>query len=151
MINESKSNMGELTKVVNAFTVYKFIRMIITPFKKTDAYRYGIIDDKGNFIRKLDNITDPKERKSVDAFNRLMINIKKIIAKVPDPALKAKLTTLPTAMLLLKDEAEKIGADGEYVLYEVKKYLTEEKNIDVDLMSLNISFEILTEETNNGE
>jgi hypothetical protein len=149
IINES--NMGELNKVINAFTVYKFIKMIIVPFNKMDAYRYGIIDKHGKFLRKLDTITDAKERKSVDAFHRLIINIKKIIAKVPDPALKAQLTTLPTAMLLLKDEAEKVGADGEVVLCEIKRYLSEEKNINVDGVALNAAFETLLEKTDNGQ
>jgi len=116
-----------------------------------DAYRYGIIDNKGKFLRKLDTITDSRERKSVDAFHRLIINIKKIIAMVPDPTLRARLTTLPTAMLLLKDEAEKVGADGKFVLYEIKKYLLEEKNFDVDSFALNSSFETLLEKNEDDE
>ena len=66
MINEANANMGELNKVINAFTVYKFIRMIVTPFRRMPAYKYGIIDDKGNFIRKIDTLTKSKEIESVD-------------------------------------------------------------------------------------
>ena len=150
MINEATANMGELNKVINAFTVYKFIRMIVTPFRRMPAYKYGIIDDKGNFIRKIDTLTKSKEIESVDPFNRLIINIKKIIAMVPDPTLKARLTTLPTAMLLLKDEAEKIGADGEYVLNEIKKHMIEERNVDIDQLALDASFELLSEENDHG-
>ena len=101
----------ELNKVISAFTVFKFIKAMTTPFNQMDAYDLGIIDSKGKFIKKLDQLTTNQERKSVDAFNRLVINFKKIIAKVPDPTLKANLKRLPTAMILLKDDIEKLGVD----------------------------------------
>jgi DNA polymerase III delta prime subunit len=142
MINESTS---ELSKVINAFTVYKFIKMITEPFTSMDAYKYGIIDKKGNFLKKVDDLTSEKEKKSADAFHRLIINIKKLINKVPDPSLKAKLKNFPSALILLKDEAEKIGADGEYVLMEMKKYIN--KNvINIDEIEVNELFENTCEE-----
>ena len=125
-------DMRELNKVISAFTVYKFIKMMSMPFTKYDAYKYGIIDKNGKFLIKVADITDPKQKKSVDAFHRLIINIRKIIATVPDPKIKALLTTLPTAMLLLKDETEKLGGNGEYVLTEIKKHLHEEYNLEVE-------------------
>ena len=97
MINE----VNDLNKVVSAFTVYKFIKLISSPFTSMDAYKYKIIDSSGRFIRSLDSL-DSNEKKSVDVFNRLIINLKKIINKVPDPKLKAQLTTLPTAIVLVK-------------------------------------------------
>jgi len=119
----------ELNKVINAFTVFKFIKAMTTPFSQMDAFKLGIIDSKGKFLKKVDQLTTSKEKKSVDVFNRLVINFKKIIAKVPDPTLKANLKRLPTAMVLLKDEVEKIGANGEVVITEIEKYLEEEYNI----------------------
>jgi len=118
--------MKEMGKVISAFTVYKFIKMMTMSFTKFDAYKYKIIDKNGTFLRKIETLTKPAEKRSADPFHRLIINLKKIIAKVPDPAMKAQLKTLPTAMFLLKDEAEKIGADGEYVLNEIIKYLESE-------------------------
>lgn len=135
MINET----NDLNKVVSAFTVYKFIKLISSPFTSMDAYKYGIIDAKGKFIRDLDTLS-PVERKSVDVFNRLIINLKKIINKVPDPKLKAQLKTFPTAMILLRDEAEKIGANGDYVLNEVTEYLNS-VGVDIDNIELNWLFD----------
>jgi len=123
--NIYEAGMQDAAKVISAFTVFKFIKMMSDPFTKMDAYKYGIIDDKGKFIKKVETLTDTKEKKSVDPFHRLIINLKKIIQKVPDPKLKAQMKTLPTAMVLLKDEAEKYGADGVYVLSEVEDFLLE--------------------------
>ena len=50
MINESVS---DFSKVINAFTVYKFIRLITQPFISMDAYKYGIIDKNGNYLKKV--------------------------------------------------------------------------------------------------
>ena len=137
MINESVS---DFSKVKNAFTVYKFIRLITQPFISMDAYKYGIIDKNGNYLKKVSELTSDKEKKSVTAFQRLIINLKKLIDKVPDPSLKAKLKNFPSALVLLKDEAEKIGADGEYVLLEMKKFINE-NGIDIGEIELNELFE----------
>jgi hypothetical protein len=139
----------ELNKVISAFTVFKFIKAMTTPFNQMDAYDLGIIDSKGKFLKKVDQLTTNQERKSVDAFNRLVINFKKIIAKVPDPSLKANLKRLPTAMVLLKDDVEKLGVDGEQVLSEIREYIREEYGLnieDVETCTVNNLFEEITGE-----
>ncbi len=72
---------GDMTKVIGAFTVFKFIKLMSTPFTQMKAYRYGIIDSKGNFLKKSEDLEKNSERQSVDMFNRLIINLKKIIEK----------------------------------------------------------------------
>ena len=141
ILNEAQ---GDITKVIGAFTVYKFIKLMATPFRSMDAYKFGIIDDKGKFLKKSEELTSSKERKSVDVFNRLIINLKKIMKKIPDPSLQAKLRNVATAMILIKEESEKIGANGDMVVYEIKRYLTTQ-GINVDEIDLNSSFEELIE------
>ena len=131
--------MADAGKVISAFTVFRFIKIISDPFTKMEAYKLGIIDSKGKFLKKVDELKTKKEIDSVNPFNRLMINLKKALARVPDPTFKAKLKTLPTAMILLKDEAEKVGADGDLVLTEVRNYLFE-NGVDVDNIATNEEF-----------
>ena len=145
ILNEAK---GDITKVVGAFTVYKFIKLMSTPFRQMDAYKYGIIDDKGKFLKKSEELTSSKEKKSVDVFNRLIINLKKLVKKIPDPSLQAQLKNVATAMILIKEESEKIGADGDMVVYEVKQYLST-TGVDIDEIELNHSFETLIRENKN--
>ena len=135
-------SMSDLNKVISAFTVYKFIKRIITPFNQMDAYKLGIIDNKGKFLKKYSELTTSKERKAGSMFNRLVINLKKIIKKVPDPKLKAQLTTLPTAIVLVKEEVERIGGDGEYFVECFKDFIMQEYSIDIESLFLNESFEI---------
>jgi hypothetical protein len=146
-LNEAQ---GDITKVIGAFTVFKFIKLMATPFNQMKAYKYGIIDSKGNFLKKSTDLKKDKERQSVDIFNRLIINLKKIIEKVPDPKFKAQMKNIATAMILVKEESEKVGADGDYVLSEITKYLST-KGIDVAEIEINNSFEELLEEYNNDK
>ena len=37
--------------LVDTYLAYKFIKMLATPWKKTDAYKLGIIDKKGKRIK----------------------------------------------------------------------------------------------------
>ena len=132
------------------FTVFKFIKMMSEPFTKMRAYKFGIIDEKGKFLKKVETLESQKEKQSVDAFNRLIINLKKVFQKVPDPKFKAQMRTLPTAMVLLKDEAEKYGADGDYVLSEIRDYFLE-NGIDIDSIDVDQSFTDLLEGENNND
>ena len=37
---------------IDLFVTYRFLKLLTTDFKKTDAYKFGIIDQKGKRIRK---------------------------------------------------------------------------------------------------
>ena len=39
-------------RAVDLFVTYRFIKLLTTPFEKTDAFKLGIIDKDGNRIRK---------------------------------------------------------------------------------------------------
>ena len=55
-------------RAIDLFVTYRFIKLLVTPFEKTDAFRLGIIDniiktDSENttiFILRLINITNIK-------------------------------------------------------------------------------------------
>ena len=69
--------------IVDLFLVYQFIRRLATPFKEWDAYKLGIIDERGNVLRKRKTLNLAKERKAFGVFDVLVLNIKKLIEKVP--------------------------------------------------------------------
>ena len=37
-------------RAIDLFVTYRFIKLLVTPFKETDAYKLGIIDEKGKRI-----------------------------------------------------------------------------------------------------
>lgn len=41
----------ELNRVVSSFTVYKFVKAITSSFEDTDAFRLGVIDARGKYLK----------------------------------------------------------------------------------------------------
>ena len=122
-------------RAIDLFVTYRFIKLLTTPFNKTDAYKYGIIDDKGNRIRE-DNSTRTKVeittstlKNSYTILHKLFFNIKKIFEKVP--GLRTKVGTYAAALFLLKDTFKEHVEDPDMFEKEFMKYLKENK-IELD-------------------
>ena len=122
-------------RAVDLFVTYRFIKLLTTPFNKTDAYKFGIIDDKGNRIRE-DNstrvkveLTTSQLKNSYTILHKLVFNIKKIFSKLP--ILKSKIGTYAAALFLLKDTFKEHVEDPDVFEKEFMKYL-KENNIELD-------------------
>ena len=37
-------------RAIDLFVTYRFIKLLVTPFEKTEAYKLGIIDKDGNRV-----------------------------------------------------------------------------------------------------
>jgi hypothetical protein len=88
-------------KAVDIFLLYSFIRRLVTPFNKWKAYQDGTIDDKGNVLIKRKQLTG-NAKNNFGLFDVLILNLKKLLAKVPGGS--AKLATFAAALFLLKEE-----------------------------------------------
>ena len=40
-------------RAIDLFVTYRFIKLLVTPFEKQEAYKLGVIDKDGNRILKL--------------------------------------------------------------------------------------------------
>ena len=56
--------MSEYLKesAVELFMTYKFIRLLVTPWKKTEAFDEGIIDDKGKLLIRVKDQTNAQKK-----------------------------------------------------------------------------------------
>tara|TARA_B100001094_G_scaffold333417_1_gene411868 strand:+ start:14379 stop:14945 length:567 start_codon:yes stop_codon:yes gene_type:complete len=84
------------------FVAYKFIRILTTPYKKTDAYKLGIIDDKGNLLKKRKELNTGAEKKAYTIIHTLVWNLKRLLDKIP--ATKTRLGSFAVALWLLKEK-----------------------------------------------
>jgi len=75
--------MGIFSRATDYYLTYKFIKALIQPFNKTDAYKLGIIDDEGNILKKKRDLKTDEEKNAYGFFNRMVWNLKKLIQKVP--------------------------------------------------------------------
>ena len=122
-------------RAIDLFVTYRFLRLLTTPFEDTDAFKLGIIDEKGNRI-KLPKSTKPavelstsELKNSYTILHKLVFNIKKIFSKVP--GLRTKLGTYAAALFLLKDTFKESVNDPDMFEKEFVKYL-KENNIKFD-------------------
>ena len=120
---------------IDLFVTYRFLKLLTTQFKKTDAYKLGIIDEKGNRITKKDSqevavpLNTSQQKNSYTILHKLVFNIKKLFNKVP--GLRSKVGTYAAALFLLKDTFKESVADPDIFEKEFVKYL-KENNIEFD-------------------
>ena len=122
-------------RAVDLFVTYRFLKLLTTPFEKTDAFKLGIIDKDGHRI-KLPKSTKPavelttsQLKNSYTILHKLIFNIKKLFAKVP--GLRTKVGTYAAALFLLKDTFREHVEDPDMFEKEFMKYLKENK-IELD-------------------
>ena len=122
-------------RAIDLFVTDRFLRLLTTPFEDTDAFKLGIIDGKGNRIKK-PNSTKPlvplntiQQKNSYTILHKLVFNIKKIFGKVP--GLRTKLGTYAAALFLLKDTFKESVNDPDMFEKEFMKFL-KENDIQLD-------------------
>ena len=122
-------------RAIDLFVTYRFLKLLTTQFDKTDAFNLGIIDEKGNRIKKPKS-TQPavelatvEQKNSYTILHKLVFNIKKIFMKVP--GLRTKVGTYAAALFLLKDTFKESVDDKDMFEKEFMKYL-KENNIEFD-------------------
>ena len=115
-------------RAIDLFVTYRFIKLLVTPFKDTDAYKLGIIDENGLRMKepgtnKATTLRTTAEKNSYTILHKLVFNIKKIFQKVP--GLRTKLGTYAAALFLLKDTLREHVEDPQVFEKEFLKYLKE--------------------------
>ena len=75
--------MGIVSRAGDLFYAFRFLKLLVTPFEKTKAYKLGIIDDKGKVLKRAKERTKPDEKAAYTVFHRLVFNLKRLIGKVP--------------------------------------------------------------------
>lgn len=87
--------------VIDIALVYSFLKRLVTPFEKWDAYKVGMIDADGKVIVPKNKRTSEQD-KSWGYFDRLVANLKKLLGKIPGG--KSRIATFAAALLLIREE-----------------------------------------------
>ena len=122
-------------RAIDLFVTYRFLKLLTTPFEKQEAFKLGIIDERGNRIKKPKSSLPAVElnttelKNSYTILHKLVFNIKKIFEKVP--GLRTKVGTYAAALFLLKDTFKESVDDPDMFEKEFMKYL-KENDIELD-------------------
>ena len=90
-----------MARFVDSIIAYRILRMLVTPFTETDAYRLGIIDKNGKELKSMSQLNSVDERDAYSILHRMIFRIKKIINKVPIE--NKKLLNFAAALSLIKE------------------------------------------------
>ena len=114
---------------IEAFITFRFLKLLVTPFNKTEAFKLGIINERGKVLRKYKTLERTEERQAYTILHRLVFNVKKLIEKVPGG--KSRLASYAAALFLIKEHvAEYHDSDGQVLEKEFYKYLKDNDLIE---------------------
>ena len=106
-----------MSRVIDALIAYRILKLLVTPFNKTKAYKLGIIDDKGKVLIKSKQITNQQQRNAYTLLTRFVFNLKRLLGKL---GIRGPLgSAAAAAIAFLKEETENTAQ----VEKEVYKYL----------------------------
>ncbi len=94
-----------MSAIVDTYITYRIIKTLVTPWDEQDAYKLGIIDDKGKVLKKYRELKTSKEKAAYTVLNRFVFNLKRILNQVPGGRSKFG-SYAAAAILLLKEEEE---------------------------------------------
>ena len=101
------------SRAIDLLITYRIVKLLVKPFDKQEAFKYGIIDKDGNVLKKFKTLKTEKERKAYTILHRFVFNLKRILKRV---GLGSRLGSFAVALaLLIKENKE----------YEDKKILIE--------------------------
>jgi len=104
-------------RAIDLLITYRITKLLVTPFEKQDAYKYGIIDKNGKVLRKTSDLNTGKEKDSYTVLHRFVFNLKRLINIIPGG--KSKLGTYAAALgLLLKEQKDLNAIELERTLYK---------------------------------
>ena len=119
------------SRAVDLLIAYRVIKMLVTPFNKQPAFKYGIIDDKGKVLKKYASIKGSAEKRSYTILHRFVFNLKRLLAKV---GIKGKLGSFAVAAALLLKENKKYAMHKETIESAVITYL-KDNNLYEDILN----------------
>ena len=116
---------------VDLLIAYRVIKMLVTPFNKQPAFKYGIIDDKGKVLKKFNTIKGTNEKQSYTVLHRFVFNLKRILAKV---GIKGKLGSFAVAAALLLKENKEYSKYKNVIESTIITYL-KDNNLYEDILN----------------
>jgi len=119
-----------ISNALNYVVLYKIISRMIRPIKDTQAYKLGIVDEKGKILRKRRNLETQEEKDALTRLDIFVFNLKRILG----PLGRSKLVNIVGALYLLKEQDNLDIFDDEenrFVLIE-SRYSTFLKSLSTE-------------------
>jgi hypothetical protein len=114
------SIIGQASRGADLYFVFRFLRLLTMDYKKTDAYKFKIIDGKGKALRKSADLESVKEKAAYTMLHRMVFKIRRLIEKVPG----GRFISYAAALFLLKEQKDaRIWTDDGYMKSKLMEFL----------------------------
>jgi len=103
-------------RVIDALIAYRVLKLLVTPFNRTKAFKLGIIDDKGKVLIKSKDLPNSgPQREAYTLLIRFVFNLKKLLGKV---GIRGPLGTSAAAALAFFKEENGQNLEIEKTVYK---------------------------------
>ena len=116
--------MGILSRAADLAYAIRFLKLFVTPFNKTEAFKLGIIDEKGKNQIRVRDFAQSAQRSAYTPFHRLVFNLKKLLEKIPGG--RSRLASYAAALYLIKEKDQLSDETFNYIMDNI------EKDLDLD-------------------
>jgi len=94
-----------MSRFVDAIIAYRILRKLSTPFNETEAFRLGIIDERGKILRRFSDLKTTEEKDAYTLLDRLVWRVKRIIERVPYAS--QQIVSFAAALSLIKEHLDR--------------------------------------------
>lgn len=130
--------------IVDLFLVYNMVKRLATPFNEWEAYKRGIIDERGNLLKSRKDLRTIKERDAFGLYDLMILKLKRLVEKIPGG--KTRLGSYAAALYLVKEGKLYTEETSDKILEEeFMKYYTTLSEDDI-----NIRFEEIVNTAGGG-
>ena len=103
-------------RVIDALIAYRVLKLLVTPFNRSKAFKLGIIDDKGKVLIKSKDLPNSgPQREAYTLLIRFVFNLKKLLGKV---GIRGPLGTSAAAALAFFKEENGQNLEVEKTVYK---------------------------------
>lgn len=93
-----------MASVIDLYLAYRFLKNLVQPFEKWEAYKTGVIDKDGAILVPKEKRTLP-QKDSFGYFDLISMNLKKLLGKLPGG--QSAIASYAAALLLLREYNKK--------------------------------------------
>jgi len=114
-------------RAVDLVITYRVIKLLVTPFERQEAFKYGIIDKDGKVLKKYTSLKRREEKNAYTQLHRFVFNLKRILKRI---GLGGRLGSFAVALGLLLRENKEYLQHKTLIESAVISYLKETKQYD---------------------
>ena len=110
------------SRAIDMLITYRVVKLLVTPWEKQEAFKFGIIDKKGKLLRKNKELKTTKERNAYTYLHRFCFNMKRLFGKV---GLGSRFGSFFGAMAMILREDRQLIIHKDAIEAGVVSYLKE--------------------------